>query len=567
MLIIGGGGSGGQRHGGGGGAGAYIYLRNQIIREGQYTVFVGAGAQGDSVTGSDSYVQAKGIDVYRAKGGGPGSGGPGGSSGGRVGGSTAASDSVLTTNVPTGAYGNRGGSGSAAGGESYYAGGGGGGANSVGGDATQVAVATSGNGGSAVINSITGEYKAYAGGTGGGCSWDAQAAGVGGGATIFGNTFKVAGDGSKGPAAAGAGMTNTGSGGGGAGFQGGSNGIPGAGGSGVIIFRYSLLQACNAGTYQSPSNILLGLTGWYQFGTSSRGITVDSSGNGYTLQNVNSVSFDNIDYKSGDGSALFSGSNYFQFDHTGIFAPPDFTVACWCKLVPTAGYTTIASTREYISPSYKGWMIYVVDNHLAFWTGAGSYFDGSINIFPNFPTSVWKHITITMKQSTNEAKLYMDGALHSTFSRVYLRNSGPNLRIGAGSNEGAAHFYLGSGSRLGDFRFYSRVLSNAEIFKIYDNTAPDCISCAAGTFSSVAGATSSAVCTTCPTGTYSSTGSSSCTPCSAGKYLTSSAGQTEAGSCTMVSRTFPCACMRSIFFFPLQITCVMQPQRQCDFMN
>jgi len=63
-------------------------------------------------------------------------------------------------------------------------------------------------------------------------------------------------------------------------------------------------------------------------------------------------------------------------------------------------------------------------------------------------------------------------------------------------------------------------------------TTGNCIDCAAGTYSSVTGATSASVCTDCAAGTYSSeTGVSVCTSCAAGTY-SSVTGATSASVCT-----------------------------------
>ncbi len=48
----------------------------------------------------------------------------------------------------------------------------------------------------------------------------------------------------------------------------------------------------------------------------------------------------------------------------------------------------------------------------------------------------------------------------------------------------------------------------------------------------------------CPSGYYAGSGSGLCSACPAGKYLTSSSGQTETASCTSVSMcVHVCLCM------------------------
>jgi hypothetical protein len=123
VIIIGGGGSGACRHGGGGGAGSYINT-TYTFAAGKYTFKVGTGGTGQAAgttsvngnNGTDSFIiNSNNTDILRAKGGGGGSyyldrGLAGGSSGGS-GGSTTAVTNPLTSNVPFGTYGNRGGCG------------------------------------------------------------------------------------------------------------------------------------------------------------------------------------------------------------------------------------------------------------------------------------------------------------------------------------------------------------------------------------------------------------------------------------------------------------------------
>jgi len=229
ILVIGGGGSGACRHGGAGGAGALIYLKNQILTAGSYSIVIGAGGTAivatalDGNNGSDTIITKSGTEIYKAKGGGGGGanvniGLAGGSSGGGSA-NTDISNPPLTTNIPTGIYGNYGGKGS----YNIWAGGGGGGAGTSANDPLNGSAGDGGNG--RQIN-ITGQSIYYAGGGGGGC----VAGGIFGKGGIGGG-----GNGGESTNTAISGTANTGSGGGGSGFNGGSNGTSGAGGSGIVI--------------------------------------------------------------------------------------------------------------------------------------------------------------------------------------------------------------------------------------------------------------------------------------------------------------------------------------------
>jgi hypothetical protein len=237
VLIVAGGGGGGNDGGGGGGAGGIVYYPNVTFSTGSYSVIVGGGGGPGSSTniyngsnGGNSSVT--GLTV--AIGGAGGMDGhaqsytviTGGSGGG--GGHSIAPD-VTNVTAPAGlgtpGQGNNGGN-------AYYnsAGGGGGGAGAVGGNA---ASAQGGSGGTGVAYSITGTTVYYGGGGAGG-SWNGVpgTAGLGGGGQAGGNHYSGT------LQYATSGIANTGGGGGGNGFA--TDGLPGSGGSGIVIIKYIL---------------------------------------------------------------------------------------------------------------------------------------------------------------------------------------------------------------------------------------------------------------------------------------------------------------------------------------
>jgi hypothetical protein len=241
ILVIGGGGAGGSRSGSGGGAGALIYQKN-IQLSGSYSIRVGRGGIG--AVGTTANTAANGIDsslgsIYLAKGGGGGGGwsgfgAAGGSGGGNAGDQPSTTRSVaVTTNIPTGAYGNTGGLSIATG--SIWAGSGGGGAGSRGYDGTS---ALCGNGGDGLAIDITGTSKFYAAGGGGSAYNSSTNFGLGG--SRIGGNGNTTGIGFNG-------ASDTGSGGGGGGGTASVNAfLGGSGGSGIVIIRY-VLPAGNVG--------------------------------------------------------------------------------------------------------------------------------------------------------------------------------------------------------------------------------------------------------------------------------------------------------------------------------
>jgi len=248
ILVVGGGGGAGSRHGGGGGGGAVIYLTNQTLNAGTYSITIGTGGTASGTgagnygkNGGDTSIVLSGTNIYLAKGGGAasagidrgrdglsggsGAGGTGDGGGGDgAGGKYSAGGSAVTTNVPTGAYGYSGGKGYPLG---PWAGGGGGGGGGAGTDASSSA---GGNGGAGKLVTIKGTNEYYGGGGGGGVQngYTAGTGGIGGG----GNGGAGASNGANGTA-------NTGGGGGGGGYRVSPDysGTGGTGGSGIVIIR------------------------------------------------------------------------------------------------------------------------------------------------------------------------------------------------------------------------------------------------------------------------------------------------------------------------------------------
>lgn len=268
FLVIGGGAGGGSQHGGGGGAGGYINSYSTessgdntstastitVTPGTSYTVEIGAGGAAQNGTGTSEFASNgnSGNDTifasYTAVGG--GGGGQWSSHAGAAGG-CGGGGATHNGAGGTGSQGGDGGSGSNT--SSHFAGGGGGaganGATGVDGKA--------GNGGDGLSSSITGTPTVRAGGGGGGIytggagnsAWRGLGGDGGGGDGMINNggqnTFLAATSGTE----------NTGSGGGGSGTY--ISGIyTGAGGKGIVIFRY-------------PNNFSI---------TYSNGLTVTSGG-------------------------------------------------------------------------------------------------------------------------------------------------------------------------------------------------------------------------------------------------------------------------------------------------
>jgi len=228
MMVGGGGGGGGS--GGGGGAGGMIVQAGRNISAATYAIVIGGGGassgatSGDGTTGYNTTFNSTDLVAMGGGGGGHSETGLDGGSGGGNGYTPPSESEEIQTSQSgdsgTYGFGNDGGAGGGAVGPGY-SGGGGGGAGAVGQDAT--AGAAGGNGGAGKDNLYrTGVNVTYGGG--------------GGGSTRSGT---VGTGGSGGGGAAGAvGTANFGGGGGGGAGPGMT--VAYAGGSGIVVIRYTV---------------------------------------------------------------------------------------------------------------------------------------------------------------------------------------------------------------------------------------------------------------------------------------------------------------------------------------
>jgi serine/threonine protein kinase/sugar lactone lactonase YvrE len=163
--------------------------------------------------------------------------------------------------------------------------------------------------------------------------------------------------------------------------------------------------------------------------------------------------------------------------------------------------------------------------------------------------STWHHIALTYSgsSSTNTLTAYIDGENVASTSATFSISSSPSstLRIGwNGLSTPNSEYFSGS---LSDIRIYSRSLSASEIVSISqpplqqylstDNPIPKSKStvytwkCSAGYFGPLVSISRSSSdgtwnipiinCSSCPAGSYSSSGSSTCTLCPAGSFASS----------------------------------------------
>jgi hypothetical protein len=224
-----------------------------------------------------------------------------------------------------------------------------------------------------------------------------------------------------------------------------------------------------------PYDSITDLICWYKFDNNLADILLDSSANNRTLTNYgNSVSFDNTDYKRGNGSVIFSSINgaYFEIPNTTQFAPDNFTICCWCKIPSSDNVTQcIASFMQdnETNPILLGWDIFIVNNNLQFRTGNTTQISGFLEtVYTNFADNTWKHLAITLNKNEGNANIYVNGTHIITIARTYNNNA--NITTNFYIGRGLYGAYLSNSSRIDDFRMYNRVLTFNEIKNVMGYT-------------------------------------------------------------------------------------------------
>jgi len=533
ILIVGGGGAGGGRQGAGGGAGGVMFLENQQLAPGNYTIKVGKGGgiSGNAPDGSVNVIANNGIDSefgnYIAYGG---SGGAGfsttkadfnittnrfASGGGATGWFNEQAqfegwhDANERTNQPNvsiqGGAAYKGGRGwqDYVGQPSAFltalVGGGGGGAGGLGEDATPNNntnyTGKAGNGGvglnySSVFGTMVGA-NGWFGGGGGGAGWIAS--------TDISGTGGTGGGGSGNSGAPGvAGINGTGGGGGGGGAN---NQLGGIGGSGIVIVRMRTLNVITPiteGFYKRldfkftpnypeiAADKTTNLVAWYKFDEMS----VDE---GYLDSNPSNIKhnlikpsgsapiFTSIQNISGTSATEQGTQSHLQFPTSltnqlyTINNTNGITFSFWYLINTNTGtWGVIWEFSQFSNEATPN------NNRIGFARRENSlstqiYMRAS-NVDANFEPTIntvdgnWHHLTFSIS-SSGAWTVYMDGVNQNITTNKKIADSTYNFSyiFKTSYNNDSTLTY----ANVDDFRIYNYVLSAAEIATLYNiNSVP-----------------------------------------------------------------------------------------------
>lgn len=195
---------------------------------------------------------------------------------------------------------------------------------------------------------------------------------------------------------------------------------------------------------------------YYRF--SSGALTTDSSGNGYTLTNNNTVT-DGTGVYGGAASFASASSQYFSTSgNIDISGNGARSVSLWVK-------TSTAGRMKYVgwgADSTNAAFILCSDGSSEFYVIAYGANDIKTTYVMN--TGAWIHVVVTHDGTTT--RLYFNGQFHSSYARTYNTTNGV-LNIGRQIYADGGNYYYYNGL-LDDLAIFNVALSADQIKELYE---------------------------------------------------------------------------------------------------
>ena len=202
---------------------------------------------------------------------------------------------------------------------------------------------------------------------------------------------------------------------------------------------------------------------WYKFDDSSANITLDSSGNGYTLTQISSMpTYDTTNNIRGTGCANFSGSQGFNCPlNIKLINSNTYAVCFWLKISALN-----ASTYDVIFYHNTGSTSFIIQRDQSYNRLIASCFGGSLttdNIYT--ADNTWRHFSFVFENISGSTKIsyYLNGVFSSTTTSGTWAQDTTSLYIGCYTSGG-----YGLKGYLDDIRIYSQALTADEISKLYN---------------------------------------------------------------------------------------------------
>lgn len=167
----------------------------------------------------------------------------------------------------------------------------------------------------------------------------------------------------------------------------------------------------------------------------------------------------------GQGSFLLSetATSAIIFSDSTLYSlAENFTTDLWFRGSTTLGWYDIhylLDMRASHAGSAKHFSVNITNRELKYYTNSGEVSASSRTMLPN----IWYNMIIT-KNNNNLISLYFNGVFESSYTHPVAFDSTTKLRIGHINNVATPDMYVPS------FKYYNKVLSNAEVLQNYNAT-------------------------------------------------------------------------------------------------
>lgn len=235
-----------------------------------------------------------------------------------------------------------------------------------------------------------------------------------------------------------------------------------------------LLLAALIAPFCLPAQSFLtnGLVAYYPF----NGNANDESGNRRTGTVVNAVLQADRFGRAGQSYQFNGTSSYVTVANSTELAPVgDFTLSLWMNQKSTNAPQVLVA-KALAGDNTSGWHMTTQDtpSKMLSFQAAPDFSPTAPNILPP-PISNWGHVTFTYVRSSGGWKMYLDGVLKGSGTKVFsLNNAARPLVIGAMEYPGPPFRYFFNGA-LDDIRIYNRTLDDSEVQALHvaESIPPD----------------------------------------------------------------------------------------------
>lgn len=211
-----------------------------------------------------------------------------------------------------------------------------------------------------------------------------------------------------------------------------------------------------------------GLVAFYPF----NGNANDATGNGHDGVVLGAMLTTNRFGQPNSAYAFNGSTSLIVVSNSSDLQPfTDFSVSVWLEVPFFTNTFSVFFSKHLDSYNDSGWIMAVLNppNGLPFQFASAPFFDVN-DPQANMSSNIWVHGVFTYERSSGICKVYMNGVLADTRSRVYNTNADPRpFVMGAQPTlkitpTGYNYYFAGI---LDDIRIYNRVLSSSDVQQLY----------------------------------------------------------------------------------------------------